>query len=156
MNSQVSSGRKTTTPSGVAKTIDKTNKSKCTAASTTTADTATNMAKSNKNNSGSNETQLIIEDSSAASAPVVNFMSKFRDKETRVLNNLNSQQFIEVWNNYDKDGKYVTRIGGGGARELAVVEVAREARELSNANSGATRAQGARLSISADSPTEPL
>lgn len=35
----------------------------------------------------------------------VNFMSKFRDKETRVLKNLNSTQFIEVWNNYDKDGK---------------------------------------------------
>jgi len=35
----------------------------------------------------------------------VNFMSKFRDKDTRVLKNLNSQQFIEVWNNYDKDGE---------------------------------------------------
>lgn len=35
----------------------------------------------------------------------VNFMSKFRDKDTRVLKNLNSTQFIEVWNNYDKDGK---------------------------------------------------
>lgn len=41
----------------------------------------------------------------AAEQPVVNFMSKFRDKDTRVLNNLNSQQFIEVWNNYDKDGE---------------------------------------------------
>lgn len=36
----------------------------------------------------------------------VNFMSKFRDKDTRMLKNLNSQQFIEVWNNYDKDGEY--------------------------------------------------
>lgn len=35
----------------------------------------------------------------------VNFMSKFRDKDTRVLKNLNSSQFIEVWNNYDKDGE---------------------------------------------------
>lgn len=35
----------------------------------------------------------------------VNFMSRFRDKDTRVLKNLNSTQFIEVWNNYDKDGK---------------------------------------------------
>lgn len=35
----------------------------------------------------------------------VNFMSKFRDKDTRALKNLNSAQFIEVWNNYDKDGE---------------------------------------------------
>lgn len=35
----------------------------------------------------------------------INFMSKFRDKDTRALKNLNSAQFIEVWNNYDKDGK---------------------------------------------------
>lgn len=42
---------------------------------------------------------------SSAEQPVVNFMSKFRDKDTRALNNLNSQQFIEVWNNYDKDGE---------------------------------------------------
>ena len=35
----------------------------------------------------------------------VNFMSRFRDKDTRVLKNLNSTQFMEVWNNYDRDGK---------------------------------------------------
>jgi hypothetical protein len=40
-----------------------------------------------------------------AQTTAANFMSKFRDKDTRVLKNLNSQQFIEVWNNYDKDGK---------------------------------------------------
>lgn len=39
------------------------------------------------------------------SSGCVNFMSKFRDKDTRVLKNLNSSQFIEVWNNYDKDGE---------------------------------------------------
>lgn len=38
----------------------------------------------------------------------VNFMSKFRDKDTRVLKNLNSTQFMEVWNNYDKDGEYLS------------------------------------------------
>lgn len=32
-------------------------------------------------------------------------MSKFRDKDTRDLKNFNSSQFIEVWNNYDKDGE---------------------------------------------------
>lgn len=45
--------------------------------------------------------------SSSASSTAVNFMSKFRDKETRVLKNLNSSQFIEVWNNYDKDGELI-------------------------------------------------
>lgn len=40
-----------------------------------------------------------------ADATCVNFMSKFRDRDTRALKNLNSTQFIEVWNNYDKDGK---------------------------------------------------
>lgn len=44
------------------------------------------------------------DDNTAGVCPV-NFMSKFRDKDTRVLKNLNSSQFIEVWNNYDKDGK---------------------------------------------------
>lgn len=42
---------------------------------------------------------------SDAGGQVINFMSKFRDKETRMLKNLNSTQFIEVWNNYDKDGE---------------------------------------------------
>lgn len=50
---------------------------------------------------------------------VVNFMSKFRDKDTRVLKNLNSTQFIEVWNNYDKDGELIIvpawRASGAGA-----------------------------------------
>lgn len=46
------------------------------------------------------------ESRSTSEASNVNFMSKFRDKDTRVLKNLNSTQFIEVWNNYDKDGKY--------------------------------------------------
>lgn len=51
----------------------------------------------------------LMDKSSGAPQPeagvCVNFMSKFRDKDTRVLKNLNSTQFIEVWNNYDKDGK---------------------------------------------------
>jgi hypothetical protein len=45
-------------------------------------------------------------DTSQAQTTAANFMSKFRDKDTRVLKNLNSQQFMEVWNNYDKDGKF--------------------------------------------------
>lgn len=47
----------------------------------------------------------ITSDSDAIVNAGINFMSKFRDKDTRVLKNLNSSQFIEVWNNYDKDGK---------------------------------------------------
>lgn len=53
--------------------------------------------------------QMLIDDSPASgesSLKVENFMSKFRDKDTRALKNLNSSQFIEVWNNYDKDGEY--------------------------------------------------
>lgn len=47
-------------------------------------------------------------EAAAAAAEInVNFMSKFRDKDTRVLKNLNSTQFMEVWNNYDKDGEYL-------------------------------------------------
>lgn len=53
---------------------------------------------SNNNNNKPSMTQ--------AQTTAANFMSKFRDKDTRVLKNLNSQQFIEVWNNYDKDGKF--------------------------------------------------
>lgn len=66
---------------------------------------------SNNNQQTPNETASAARDKSAAqpdstqSGVCVNFMSKFRDKDTRVLKNLNSIQFIEVWNNYDKDGK---------------------------------------------------
>lgn len=49
------------------------------------------------------------------SSKVENFMSKFRDKDTRALKNLNSSQFIEVWNNYDRDGKFIS-LGRGTAR----------------------------------------
>lgn len=35
-----------------------------------------------------------------------NFMSKFADANSNALKHLTSQQFFEVWNNYDQDGKY--------------------------------------------------
>lgn len=38
-----------------------------------------------------------------------NFLHKFRDQDTKLLKSLNSTQFIEVWNNYDKDGKFLAR-----------------------------------------------
>lgn len=34
-----------------------------------------------------------------------NFMSKFTDANLSALKHLTSQQFFEVWNNYDQDGK---------------------------------------------------
>ena len=40
-------------------------------------------------------------------AKIENFMSQFRDSSTKELTNLTSQQFIEVWRNYDKDGKFL-------------------------------------------------
>lgn len=62
----------------------------------------------NNNNSNINNDNANANESFGASSTVpVNFMSKFRDKDTRVLKNLNSSQFIEVWNNYDKDGKFL-------------------------------------------------
>jgi calretinin len=33
-----------------------------------------------------------------------NFMRQFRDPETRDLKKLSANQFMDVWNNYDKDG----------------------------------------------------
>lgn len=48
---------------------------------------------------------MITDDKPEVEKECINFMSKFRDKDTRALKNLNSTQFIEVWNNYDKDGK---------------------------------------------------
>lgn len=42
---------------------------------------------------------------SARDAKITNFMSQFRDSTTKELKNLTSQQFINVWRNYDKDGK---------------------------------------------------
>lgn len=35
-----------------------------------------------------------------------NFMSKFTDLNSRALKHLTSQQFFEVWNNYDQDGEF--------------------------------------------------
>lgn len=34
-----------------------------------------------------------------------NFMTKFTDANMSALKHLTSQQFFEVWNNYDQDGK---------------------------------------------------
>lgn len=34
-----------------------------------------------------------------------NFMSRFADTYSSALKHLTSQQFFEVWNNYDQDGK---------------------------------------------------
>lgn len=36
-----------------------------------------------------------------------NFMRQFRDKNTRELKNLTSNQFMEVWKHYDKDGEWL-------------------------------------------------
>ena len=33
-----------------------------------------------------------------------NFMSKFRDPQSRELKKLTANQFTEVWSHYDKDG----------------------------------------------------
>lgn len=33
-----------------------------------------------------------------------NFMSKFTDVNSNALKHLTSQQFFEVWSNYDQDG----------------------------------------------------
>lgn len=34
-----------------------------------------------------------------------NFMSKFADVNSNALKHLTSQQFFEVWSNYDQDGE---------------------------------------------------
>lgn len=39
-----------------------------------------------------------------------NFMSKFADANSNALKHLTSQQFFEVWNNYDQDGKYLAQV----------------------------------------------
>lgn len=36
-----------------------------------------------------------------------NFMRQFRDPETRDLKKLSANQFMDVWNNYDKDGNII-------------------------------------------------
>lgn len=81
----------------------------CKMASATTAESnTTTNANNNSNNNVKNDngtTGDTVGRRSSAQATAVNFMSKFRDKDTRVLKNLNSVQFMEVWNNYDKDGK---------------------------------------------------
>lgn len=38
-----------------------------------------------------------------------NFLRQFRDLKTREFKLLSAQQFMEVWNHYDTDGKSPTR-----------------------------------------------
>lgn len=40
-----------------------------------------------------------------------NFMSRFADSYSDALKHLTSQQFFEVWNNYDQDGEFSCRAG---------------------------------------------
>lgn len=46
----------------------------------------------------------------ASAASKSNFLAKFTDTKLRALKRLTSQQFFEVWNNYDQDGELM--IGG--------------------------------------------
>lgn len=36
-----------------------------------------------------------------------NFMRQYRDEESRELKKLSANQFMDVWNNYDKDGRII-------------------------------------------------
>lgn len=67
-----------------------------------------NSNNNNNNNSdtNSNEQDAVSRERKRSSIKQFNFLRKFRDEDTKVLRNLNSAQFMEVWNNYDRDGKY--------------------------------------------------
>lgn len=39
-----------------------------------------------------------------------NFMTKFASKNSDALRHLTSKQFFEVWNNYDQDGEFGSRL----------------------------------------------
>lgn len=41
----------------------------------------------------------------ATTPKIKNFMSQFRDKQTKELINLTSSQFMDVWSHYDHDGE---------------------------------------------------
>jgi hypothetical protein len=36
-----------------------------------------------------------------------NFLNKFRDSESRQITKLSAHQFMQVWEHYDEDGKWI-------------------------------------------------